>query len=527
MRAAPQSALKACRTSRPTARTWSSRSGRRAPARRAGGRTAAPASARRSPAAPNQNRLALLAPTTNQPRSAAGCWAPMLPDQQHRVEVDVRIEQGEGGGLRQHRAAAQALAAAACLQSAGLARALQGAPAVHGQEDGARQRQRARQLRALPQRLAPCPARRRRSAARRPARRTAPRCPRARARRPWRSTKAFCAPMATIRPEARAARPWRKTGKAKRSSVMRRMLSVAGPMKANYLFFTRLSKTYAMLDYAALSALAAVVREGSFERAARALHVTPSAVSQRIRLLEERVGCALVVRDQPCRPPRPGRRLCQHVDRVRLLEQDLQGALPALAPQGLARVALPIAVNADSLATWFAPAIAAFAAERAGADGGGGGRPGPHHRVAAQRRRAGGRHRHGAAGHGLQQPARWARCATWRPPARPSWRAISRAASARAAWRRRPAWCSTPRTSCRRAGCGACATAMWNCRATRCPRPQAFVTAALAGMGWGLQPQALIAAHLADGSLVELVPRTRRSTCRCTGSMRGRRRLAG
>ena len=53
-----------------------------------------------------------------------------------------------------------------------------------------------------------------------------------------------------------------------------------------------------MLDYSALSALAAVIREGSFERAAQSLHVTPSAVSQRIRLLEERLGCALVVREQ-------------------------------------------------------------------------------------------------------------------------------------------------------------------------------------------------------------------------------------
>ena len=50
-----------------------------------------------------------------------------------------------------------------------------------------------------------------------------------------------------------------------------------------------------MLDYAALSALAAVIEEGSFERAALALHVTPSAVSQRIRLLEERSGSPLVV----------------------------------------------------------------------------------------------------------------------------------------------------------------------------------------------------------------------------------------
>ena len=64
-----------------------------------------------------------------------------------------------------------------------------------------------------------------------------------------------------------------------------------------------------MLDYASLAALAAVVREGSFERAARSLHVTPSAISQRIRLLEERVGCALVVRAQPCRATEAGRRL--------------------------------------------------------------------------------------------------------------------------------------------------------------------------------------------------------------------------
>src|SRR3982751_1135740 len=104
-----------------------------------------------------------------------------------------------------------------------------------------------------------------------------------------------------------------------------------------------------MLDYAALSALTAVIREGSFERAASALHVTPSAVSQRIRSLEERVGCALVIRGQPCQATETGRRLCQHTDRVRLLEQELQGTLPALSPEGVARVALPIAVNADSL----------------------------------------------------------------------------------------------------------------------------------------------------------------------------------
>ena len=116
-----------------------------------------------------------------------------------------------------------------------------------------------------------------------------------------------------------------------------------------------------MLDYASLAALASVVREGSFERAARALHVTPSAVSQRIRLLEERIGCALIVRGQPCFATETGRRLCQHVDRVRLLEHELHGEVPTLEQDGDIRVSLPIAVNADSLATWLAPAVAAFA----------------------------------------------------------------------------------------------------------------------------------------------------------------------
>ena len=133
-------------------------------------------------------------------------------------------------------------------------------------------------------------------------------------------------------------------------------------MKANYLSFIQLRIFNFMLDYPSLFALAAVVRQGSFERAARTLHVTPSAISQRIRLLEERVGSALVVRGQPCRATEAGRRLCLHIDRVRLLEHELHGELPTLEPEGAARVTLAIAVNADSLATWFAPAVTAFAA---------------------------------------------------------------------------------------------------------------------------------------------------------------------
>ena len=112
-----------------------------------------------------------------------------------------------------------------------------------------------------------------------------------------------------------------------------------------------------MLDYAHLSALAAVIRTGSFERAAQQLNVTPSAISQRVKLLEERLGVVLVVRGQPCTATEIGQHLCQHVEQVTLLESSLHRSLPGLQPESRP-VTLRIAVNADSLATWFIAAMA-------------------------------------------------------------------------------------------------------------------------------------------------------------------------
>lgn len=262
-----------------------------------------------------------------------------------------------------------------------------------------------------------------------------------------------------------------------------------------------------MLDYAALHALAAVVREGSFERAARALHVTPSAVSQRIRLLEERVGCALVVRGQPCTPTDTGRRMCQHMDRVRLLEQELTDALPALAPEGGARVALPVAVNADSLATWFAPALAAFAARAP---------------VLVE-----------LSVDDQDHTAEWLRTgavlAAVTGTARPAAGCNSQPLGAM-----RYIAAASPAYMARHFAAGVSAgslaqapslvfntkdelQARWVRRLCHrhvelprhtLPSSQAFVTAALAGMGWGLHPEALVDRHLADGTLVELVTGT-------------------
>ncbi|WP_434288197.1 LysR family transcriptional regulator ArgP [Celeribacter sp. SCSIO 80788] len=109
------------------------------------------------------------------------------------------------------------------------------------------------------------------------------------------------------------------------------------------------------LDYPSLAALAAVLRHGSFDAAAQALCVTPSAVSQRIKALEERMGTPLVLRGTPARATDTGRRLARHMEEVGLLEAQLARDL---GQSGGPALPVPLAINADSLATWFTPAMA-------------------------------------------------------------------------------------------------------------------------------------------------------------------------
>lgn len=118
-----------------------------------------------------------------------------------------------------------------------------------------------------------------------------------------------------------------------------------------------------MIDYAALRAVAAVVQTGSFEKAAGLLHVTPSAVSQRVKTLEDRLGFFVIRRGNPCVATEKGEWLCRHLEQVGLLESELLRQLPALAAPGdpAAKVTLHVAANADSLATWFLPAVSAYA----------------------------------------------------------------------------------------------------------------------------------------------------------------------
>ncbi|MEU7576567.1 LysR family transcriptional regulator ArgP [Streptomyces sp. NPDC041068] len=102
--------------------------------------------------------------------------------------------------------------------------------------------------------------------------------------------------------------------------------------------------------------LLAVVDEGTFDAAAVALHVTPSAVSQRVKALERRTGRVLLMRTKPVRPTESGQVVVRFARQMARLERDARADL-GISDSGEPAV-LPVAVNADSLATWFLSALA-------------------------------------------------------------------------------------------------------------------------------------------------------------------------
>ncbi|MCS5734305.1 LysR family transcriptional regulator ArgP [Herbiconiux daphne] len=142
-------------------------------------------------------------------------------------------------------------------------------------------------------------------------------------------------------------------------------------------------------DLAQLAALSAVVSEGTFEAAARALNITPSAVSQRVKALESSVGRVLLQRTKPVRATESGEAVLLLARQFETLSHDAMAGLGVEEVDegaegaetlngtggngtggigtggngtgGLPRrplVRMPIAVNADSLATWLLPALA-------------------------------------------------------------------------------------------------------------------------------------------------------------------------
>ncbi len=105
------------------------------------------------------------------------------------------------------------------------------------------------------------------------------------------------------------------------------------------------------LDVQQLAAFAAVIELGSFDAAAEHLHVTPSAISQRVKALEQRVGQVLVVREKPCFATPSGVPLLRLAAQSALLESEALAEMDGTGSPDRTRIAL--AVNADSMSTWF------------------------------------------------------------------------------------------------------------------------------------------------------------------------------
>lgn len=250
-----------------------------------------------------------------------------------------------------------------------------------------------------------------------------------------------------------------------------------------------------------LLALSAVHRRGSFELAAGELNLTPSAISQRIKALEERIGSLLIRRGQPCVATEAGMRLIRHHDEVQLLEQTLAQDLPVLAA---GPATLRIAVNADSLATWVIPALAATEGflfdividdqeysqdwlRRGEVAAAVTAHPGPLQGcdtipLGALR---------------YLTTATPAFCARWFPDG-PTAQALARAPTVTFSDKDRLQQLWAERQTGHR----------FALPTHRIASPQAFVDAALTGLGWCMNPEPLVAAHLASGALVELVPGT-------------------
>lgn len=115
------------------------------------------------------------------------------------------------------------------------------------------------------------------------------------------------------------------------------------------------------IDPELAATLVAVVEEGTLDAAAARLRITPSAVSQRLKALEQRLGQRLVVRSKPARPTPAGEEVVRFAHHLALLQHETRSRLGATG----SRTRLGVAVNADSLATWLLRPLARFTDEHA------------------------------------------------------------------------------------------------------------------------------------------------------------------
>lgn len=251
------------------------------------------------------------------------------------------------------------------------------------------------------------------------------------------------------------------------------------------------------IDPIQLAALSAILRLGSFDAAASSLNVTPSAISQRLKALEEQVGAALVNRSQPCTATPLGARLAKHAEDVALLEA---AALGDIRKGGTLPARLTLAVPADSIATWLLPALAAVpdmlfdlriddqdtaddwlkrGAVSAAVTG--------HHRA--------------VAGCDLHPLGTLRYIATASPDfiQRHFAKGVTAESLARA-----PMLTFTPKDQLQNRWITAKTSVTLHPPSHQMPSTHAFVDAALSGMAWGMNPETLVRSHLASGRLIAL-----------------------
>ncbi|MCG7627445.1 LysR family transcriptional regulator ArgP [Epibacterium sp. MM17-32] len=255
-----------------------------------------------------------------------------------------------------------------------------------------------------------------------------------------------------------------------------------------------------------LAALSAVLQLGSFDAAAAALGVTPSAVSQRIKALEDRVGTPLVNRTSPCTGTETGLRIAKHAEDVALLERRLGRDLALETTDKPAR--LKVAVNADSLATWFVQAMVAAEGVlfdlviddqdhstdwlRRGAVSAA---------VTAEAQPVSGCDVHALGRLSYVATASPAYVARWFPEG----------LTAEAA-RHAPCMIFNAKDRLQHRWLETHVAAAIIPPAHYLSSTQAFLDAAAAGLGWGMNPEVLARPYLARGDLVELVPGSRLDT---------------
>jgi LysR family transcriptional regulator (chromosome initiation inhibitor) len=255
-----------------------------------------------------------------------------------------------------------------------------------------------------------------------------------------------------------------------------------------------------------LAALSAVLQLGSFDAAAAALGLTPSAVSQRIKALEDRVGTPLVNRTSPCTGTETGLRIAKHAEDVALLERRLGRDLSLETTDKPAR--LKVAVNADSLATWFVQAMVAAEGVlfdlviddqdhstdwlRRGAVSAA---------VTAEAQPVSGCDVHALGRLSYVATANPAYVARWFPEG----------LTAEAA-RHAPCMIFNAKDRLQHRWLETHVAAAIIPPAHYLSSTQAFLDAAAAGLGWGMNPEVLARPYLARGDLVELVPGSRLDT---------------